>query len=832
MEQKQFDITEYVNFNQQGRAVCPSCQQIKGEGHRKLNLSLLESGAYKCHRGCTPEEIRAALGNQPSNRNQLRKQPEPLTPKTPPKAVTITPQQKMDAHNKLLSQPDGPAMQWLKARGITEEIIKWYHIGIARAKVGKRLVWAIAIPIPANEDNTAYYQKKRVLPWLSDDELQQQLGPDYEEYKAWSQWGIPATTWLTHHPQGASSTWLCEGEWDAMLLGWQCFKQDLPIAVASFTCGAKNIPDPPQIEKLIGTVYVFYDRDRVGYDGAKKLTDRFGDRFRHALVPQPENCEVKGWDVSNALLQGYRLTDFSKAAETADFATPRDRDTIDITAIATTRKGRLLGILRESYADRLRFNAMSKQVELDQQPLDPDFVYISLLEQGLDVGSKEFAIDVFLYLAKKQPFNPVVTYLESVASQHGANEQLLNTAAARYLGSDDPLHATFLRKTLIAAVARAMKPGCKCDTALIFTGGQGLGKSTFWAILAGEFFCDSLSGQTSDTDEKIKLYSAWIHEWAELEQVFKRKETSQVKAFLSATHDTFRMPWGRSAEKHARHSIIVGTTNEDDFLGDSTGSRRYWVIQLRQKVCLELLERDRDALWAAAVHAYREGASWVLSQTEAQASEAINRRFQREDPWFSAIEEYAANRESIKVSQLLDEAIKLELPRQDRAAQMRVADCLKSLGWQRRHTEAGKIWVKGSQVVSQSPEPNNASASKTDYLFLGGSQEVVSSQDKEPMTTPADYLNSLTTSKNEVVSLEKAGMTDFEAPPDYLTTKNAPNCSPVFKLGDLVEILTGQFRGRRATVTGFEGDRVLVRAARWQIDRDYAPVELRPWTHN
>lgn len=824
-----FNIKEYIQFNGQGRAVCPACQQIKGEGYRKTNLSLLESGAYKCHRGCTPNEIRAALGTQPGNKNPHMPITATLTLKSTSKAVTITPQKKMDAHNKLLSQPDGPAMQWLKARGITNDICKWYHIGMAKAKVGKRLVWAIAIPIPANADNTAYYQKKRVLPWLSDDELRQQLGDDYNNYKPWSQWGIPALTWLTHNPQRASATWLCEGEWDAMLLGWQCFQQDLPIAVASFTCGCNTIPPLSEMEKLPDPVYVFYDRDQPGSDGAKKLCEKMGDRFRQALVPQPNNCEVKSWDVSNALQHGYSLAEFSKAAETAESLWDK---TIDITAIATTRKGRLLGIMRNSYADRLRFNAMSKQVELDQQPLDPDFVYISLLEQGLDVGAKEFAIDVFLYLAKKKPFNPVVTFLESVAKEHGPNDELLNTAANRYLGTDDPLHATFLRKTLIAAIARAMKPGCKVDTALIFTGGQGLGKSSFWSILAGEFFCDSLSGQTSDTDEKIKLYSAWIHEWAELEQVFKRKETSQVKAFLSATHDTFRMPWGRSAEKHARHSVIVGTTNEDDFLGDSTGSRRYWVLQLRHKVCLELLERDRDALWAAAVHAYREGASWVLSQTEAQASEAINRRFQREDPWFSAIEEYAANRESIKVSQLLDEAIKLELSRQDRAAQMRVADCLKSLGWQRRHTKAGKIWEKGSQVVTQPLEPNNSNDSKTDYLILGGSQEVVSSQNQEPMTTPNDYLDRLTTSKNEVVSPETPDTTGFEAPDDYLTTKNAPHCSPVLEIGAYVEILTGGYKGRRATVTGFEEGKVLVRCPRWVFDRSYPSTELKLWTKN
>lgn len=819
-----FDIRQHIQFNADGRAKCPQCLIVKGNGYNKLNLSVLENGAYKCFRGCTPTEIRTALGADPP-----KPQPDATIPEKKPKL--LTPQQVQASHLNLTASRQGvEAVKWLAARGITDEMIAHYRIGLAKAKVGTINVEAIALHIPANDDGTQFYQKKRVAPWLTEQERQQQLGSNAQHYKAWSQFGIPPTVWFTHKPDGAKSTWLCEGEWDAILLGWQAKQQNIPIAVATFTCGAGTLPPESELKRLPGTIYIFYDRDPAGENGAKKLRSALGDRGRPALVPGPDQCP-KGWDISDCLNGGYTLADLQQATETADFTRERDKNELDITAIATTRKGRLLSLLRESYSDRLRFNAMSKQVELDGQPLDPDFVYLSLLEQGLDVGSKEFAVDVFLYLAKKNAYNPVAQYLERVATEHPPDPELLNTAASRYLRTNDPLHASFLRKTLIAAVARALRPGCKVDTALIFTGGQGLGKSTFWSILAGDFFCDSLSGQTSDTDEKIKLYSAWIHEWAELEQVFKRKETSQVKSFLSATHDTFRMPWGRSAEKFPRHSVVVGTTNEDDFLSDATGSRRYWVIQLKQRVCLELLERDRDRLWAAAVWAFREGASWILSPEEAQQSEQINQRFQREDPWFGAIEHYAANRETIRVSELLDEAIKLELPKQDRASQMRVADCLKSLGWQRRHTDKGKIWVKpdeiGSQVVSQQPEPNNEAGYKTDYLFSEGSQRKSGSQEDQTMTPPPDYLNPLTTSKTEVVSAETPDISSVDGVTDYLTTKNAPNLSPFLKLGEPVEILVGRFRGIRAVVTGFEGDRVLVRASRWAIDRDYMLCDLK-----
>lgn len=326
MDQKQFDIRDYVEFNDQGRAVCPACQQVKGSNHRKLNLSVLENGAYHCFRGCLPEDIRAALGAE-------KPAIVPTALIKPAKGVTVSPQQKMEAHHRLMEASQSKARTWLNQRGITDDIIKWFHLGIVRAKVGSQHVWAISIPIPANEDGTAYYQKKRVLPWLSEAELAQALGENFGQYKAWSQWKIPASVWLTHNPANAKSTWLCEGEWDAILLGWQCFKHDIPIAVATFTCGCDTVPPQSELEKLPGTVYIFYDRNDQpdergnipGERGAQKAAAALGDRARLALVPMPDDCEVKGWDVSNALLSGFPLDAFMQACELATIPTRSER---------------------------------------------------------------------------------------------------------------------------------------------------------------------------------------------------------------------------------------------------------------------------------------------------------------------------------------------------------------------------------------------------------------------------------------------------------------------------------------------------------------------------
>ncbi len=41
---------------------------------------------------------------------------------------------------------------------------------------------------------------------------------------------------------------------------------------------------------------------------------------------------------------------------------------------------------------------------------------------------------------------------------------------------------------MVAAVARIYRPGTKFDSVLILNGPQGIGKSTFFAKLAGDWF--------------------------------------------------------------------------------------------------------------------------------------------------------------------------------------------------------------------------------------------------------------------------------------------------------------------------------------------------------
>lgn len=511
-----------------------------------------------------------------------------------------------------------------------------------------------------------------------------------------------------------------------------------------------------------------------------------------------------------------------------------------------TYKQLALNAIRTRYGKRLRLNIMTKQVEMDGIPLKADHLYLELLDAGID-ASKEFVMDSFFFLASKSEFHPVQDYLQMCKLRHGSDTlALLDKVATRYLGTKEPIYDVFLRKTLIAAVARAFRPGCKVDTALILQGSQGKRKSSFFSTLAGEWFDDSLSNNTTDKDEKLKLHSTWLMEWAELETIFSRKDVSAVKAFLSSAVDKFRAPFGKSTESYPRHSLIVGTTNSDDFLQDSTGTRRFWVVPIpnNQVINIELLAEERDQLWAAATAAFERGDQWWLTKEEEGLSEEVNRQFQRDDSWTEAIAGYLDGLDSTSVREILEHALGIEVGKQDRNMQMRAGDLLRSLGWVKYHTMRGKRWTKNADKGSQVVISNAGQEFQYDYLLNKVVTNYKGSHHLGAILND-DLDDDLDHSTSKVVITQNQTQQELQGDDDYLTTKNDffkesfsetdnDDCqilidqpSPL-EIGDRIEILVGRFQHTKASVIGFGDDGAIeVKAKKWQVTRHYQPNDLK-----
>src|SRR3954451_6978019 len=111
-------------------------------------------------------------------------------------------------------------------------------------------------------------------------------------------------------------------------------------------------------------------------------------------------------------------------------------------------------------------------------------------------------------------------------------------------------------------------------------------------------------------DAALQINRAWIVEIAELEPM-TRAEVGRVKAFMSRSVDRFRPPYGRGVIDSPRHCVFAGSSNQDAYLRDETGARRFWPVKCTS-INIGALERDRDQLWAEAVAKYRTGYHWWL----------------------------------------------------------------------------------------------------------------------------------------------------------------------------------------------------------------------------
>lgn len=308
------------------------------------------------------------------------------------------------------------------------------------------------------------------------------------------------------------------------------------------------------------------------------------------------------------------------------------------------RVGDLSILLRKHIGSLLRFNVLQKRIELAGVVIPPgniELLHVDLSECGYQVG-KEIAVDAIRRVALDNQYNPVQEYLETIEHDQSVQPIELDKIANDYLDTSDPLYDSMLAATLIGAVARTFEPGCKVDTCLVLKGGQGIGKSTVVKVLASSAWLNDTT-QPKEKETLQAIHSCWILELAELDSLTGKRESGAVKALLSSSIDKYQPPYGRTIEECPRRSIMIGTCNRDDFLGDETGSRRFWVIDLnhdfasRRVINMNRLRQDRDRIWKAAVLAYRSGRQPILTQEEQNESNRRNRRFEKEHPWTEQI---------------------------------------------------------------------------------------------------------------------------------------------------------------------------------------------------
>lgn len=333
---------------------------------------------------------------------------------------------------------------------------------------------------------------------------------------------------------------------------------------------------------------------------------------------------------------------------------------------------------------------------IDDQPRewsDADDVRLALwMQRKMGIGRMAVgtARDAVTAVAMAHTRNEVREWLEALAWDGTPRLQYLIPIG---FGAESNAYTEAVgRCWLVSMVARALDPGCKVDTMPVFEGKQGRGKSTALQVLVGSrWFAEAAESPTSK-DFFQALTGKLLVEIGEMDS-FSRAEVHTIKRVISCQSDRYRAPYGRRAEDHPRQNVFAGTTNKDDWNRDETGARRFWPIAC-ESIDLDWLAKWREQLFAEAVAQFRAGVSWWDVPTADAEREQDARR--DSDEWESIIDLWLTGKWETTVGDVLGGALKIEADRWDRALQMRVAKCLRVLGWKKADAWRGgktvKVW--------------------------------------------------------------------------------------------------------------------------------------------
>lgn len=249
--------------------------------------------------------------------------------------------------------------------------------------------------------------------------------------------------------------------------------------------------------------------------------------------------------------------------------------------------------------------------------------------------------DAIEQVSSDNAFHPIKLYLESLTWD---GVPRIDTFLVDYMGAEDNAYTReAFRKMLLAAVTRIYEPGRKFDTALVFYSEQGVGKSTLIQRLSKGWFNDSLTN-LSGKESYEAIQFAWLVELAEL-SALRKSDVEAVKNFISKREDTYRGAYARRVKTHKRQCVFFGSTNDDEFLKDATGNRRFFPVAVKRTRKTHIIfEPEFDAvvdqLWAEAMEGYMLGESLTLSDKAEAIAGGTREEFTERTPIQGLVEEY------------------------------------------------------------------------------------------------------------------------------------------------------------------------------------------------
>ena len=362
-----------------------------------------------------------------------------------------------------------------------------------------------------------------------------------------------------------------------------------------------------------------------------------------------------------------------------------------------------IAVIKAEVASHLSYDVLKKVISYDSEPVEFKSACLWLTDvtghTNWNKGDTALA-DVLTDLAKRNEFCPVKNYLDSISAE--VDHNFIDQCVPFLFGVNNPLVVATFKAQLIGSVKRIYDPGCHHRIMPIIYGTQKIGKSTFLRNLYGEFISEG-DLPMKDKDGAMIIQRCWSHEIAECDTLFRTREASSLKSFVSLTHDTFRAPFDRFIGKHARRAVLWGTTNHKDLFTDVTGNTRYPVISLPAgwQIPTDWVKENRDNLWAAAINAYRSGIPNEIPRELEDLMAADSSDYTDKDALFDPVQELLARQfDSISLIEV-GEALGFYKANFSKGDQNRITAIMRCLGWDSQRVDycgqRVRRWVRPEQ---------------------------------------------------------------------------------------------------------------------------------------
>ncbi len=243
-------------------------------------------------------------------------------------------------------------------------------------------------------------------------------------------------------------------------------------------------------------------------------------------------------------------------------------------------------------------------------------------------------------VADKHKFDPLHEYMQHCRSIYDGGSRI-DTAFSRYFGAEDTPHMRRIsRRWFVGANERAMWAGCKFDALVTLEQRGGAKKTSGIEALAGEFFCSTVI-DIRDKDSMMLAGSNFLLCLDELAGKITGDLRRELKEFVTRRTDCYRRPYGRGLEWVPRRSVLAATTDQEAWLTDPWGNRRYWCVRCGV-IDVPAILADRDQLWGEAMFLREQSENCLACLASSDTVFGQRPRCEVHRWWLDALEEAVA----------------------------------------------------------------------------------------------------------------------------------------------------------------------------------------------